>query len=265
MSFHDGGSEFQDYDGFRVEYRDASHRYWIHQPLLSNRESAVSVTSVLGLLDKPALRKWYGAQDATAVLELEREGDLIGIPSDKAIYVARQKGVGAEAKRDAGASRGTAVHDALRAYCEDGTVPALGDFPESVRGYVQGVCSWLVEAAPEPLMTERIVGSPTQLFAGRFDLLATIDGVRTLVDLKTSSSIHPEMHLQLAGYQLAFAECDIEPVERAIILAAAESGHFTTARCRAKPAAFLAVLRAHREVKALESEISAAKREAAKA
>src|SRR5439155_895565 len=226
------GSEFQTYNGFSIEYRDASHRY--HGHINNERQPWVSVTSALAIVDKPALRKWFGNQDATAVLDLERKGELVGIPTDQAIHVTRQRGLGAEAQRDAGAQRGTALHQALQVYCEKATVPRLSDFEPHVRGYVQGLCSWLLEASPEPLIVERIVGSPKEQFAGRFDLLCEIDGRRVLVDLKSAAKPYPEHHLQLAGYRYAMQECGLNGVEEALILAVSESGHFITAPCRAE-------------------------------
>ncbi len=50
------GSEFYEYPNLTVEYRDASHRYWLHHG--DARQAAVSVTSALKVLDKPNLRKW---------------------------------------------------------------------------------------------------------------------------------------------------------------------------------------------------------------
>ena len=104
--------EIVEYDGFKVQYKDASHRYWLieeEEGLFPGTEAirtpAISVTSVLGILDKPNLRRWYGTQDATATLTLEREGKLEGVPTDQAVHIMREKGFGAEAKRDAGASR----------------------------------------------------------------------------------------------------------------------------------------------------------------
>jgi hypothetical protein len=299
----DDGSEIQEYDGFSIEYRDASHRYWIwngygevmdedgNEELVGERTPATSVTAALGILDKPALRKWQGNVDSAAVLQLERDGELRNIPVDKAIYIARQRGLGAEALRDSGAERGTAVHEALRAYCSDGKVPALGEFSEGVRGYVQGLCAWLIDAEPEPIITERIVGSPTHGFAGRLDLICEIqtftssgcelcakggqpgwlvepDGKtpchcldfrkqRTLIDLKTSANAHkyPESHIQLAGYQVAFPECGIEPVEAAMVLSVDETGAYQTAECKAEQEDFLAVLSAHRAVARVRSAL----------
>ncbi len=266
-------TEIQDYEGFSVEYKDASHRYWLHNtnPLENGeRKPAISVTSALSILDKPALRRWQGNEDATAVLGLERDGELRGVPTDKAIYVARERGYGAEALRDKGGARGTAVHEALSLYCSERRVPNLSDFSDEARGYVQAACDWLLTVAPEPLIVERIVGSPKHGFAGRFDLIAWIPNIpggllseskRTLIDFKTSANagLYPESHIQLAGYQLAFEECGIEPVDRAIIVSLDPDGFWKTTECKASAEDFLSVLEMQKRLSMLKKALKPAK------
>jgi hypothetical protein len=259
------GVEMTEYDGFTVEYRDKAHRYWglippAHDGATGFRAPWVSVTTVLGILDKPALRRWFGTQDATAVLQLEREGKLQGVDTEQAVHIMRERGLGAEAKRDAGASRGTAVHDALAAYCESGKIPRLADYSDEVRGYVQGVAAWILEAQPEPCMVEQIIGSPIHGYAGRFDLIANIRGVRCLCDLKTGSrsGAYPEAHLQLAGYEIAFAECQIPDVDARYVIEVTENGDFRAVEGVGRAEDFLAVLSAHRAVSEAKKAIKAA-------
>jgi hypothetical protein len=279
--------EWQDYGSFKVEFLPNSHRYFLHTinhefPLtkttpeapvaLMERNPVISVTSALSILDKPALRSWYGRMDAEAVLSLERDGELTGVPTDQAIFVTRQRGYGAEAKRDAGATRGTAVHEALRAYVQEGTIPTLEGLSDEVRGYVQALSSWLVDASPEPVMSERIVGSPKYGFAGRFDLLADLRTnddpadsdsptriARTLIDIKTGAAHkYPEAHIQVGGgYPLAFDECGIEQPEATLIVSLDESGFYKTAPALGTPDQFLSVLNAHRAVRSVEKALRA--------
>ena len=259
--------EVVEYDGFKVQYKDASHRYWLLTEddvcgpgSMEVRTPAISVTSVLGILDKPNLRRWYGTQDATATLQLEREGKLEGVDTEQAVHIMRERGFGAEAKRDAGASRGTAVHDALQAYCESGKIPKLADYSDEVRPYVQGLCGWLLEASPEPIMTEQIIGSPKHGFAGRFDLLCNIRGVRSLCDLKTSGGAgkYPEAHIQLAGYELAFPECQIPEVDQRFVIEVSDKGEFRAVPGAAGEDQFLSVLYAHKAVAKTKAAIKAA-------
>lgn len=267
------GSVFESYDGFMVEYRDASHRYWLCEPIDQTkligvpdelvglpsfeRKPVVSVTSVLGIIDKPALRRWYGQKDAEATLDLERSGELAGIDIADAIALMRSKGLGAEAKREAGADRGTAVHDALQTFCEDGTVPGLGDFPDATRGYVQGLCAWLLDAEPEPELVEQIVGSPSLGIAGRFDLIAALGTERWLIDLKTSANAgkYPESHAQLEGYKLCFPECGIKPVDKGLIVVVYENGGYEAVPSKGEPQDFLDILACHKALGRLRGRL----------
>ena len=251
------GSQFAAYDGFQIEYRDASHRYWLHEGEI--RTPIVSVTTMLGIIDKPALRKWYGNVDSAAVLEAERAGKLRNIEPDAAIHVLRQRGLGAEAQREAGAERGTAVHDALERFCTTGTVPTLSDYPDAVRGYVQALCGALIDLDPQPILIEQIVASPTHRYAGRFDLIADIGGQRTLLDLKTSSNAgtYRESHLQLAGYELTFSECGIDPVEASMILELSQEGTYRAVPGIGRTDRFLSVLAAYRDIKATDADLKA--------
>lgn len=246
------GSEYRDYGTLMVEYRDASHRYWIHQD--SQRIAAISVTSALKVLDKPALISWAEAAGATGAARLAAEGELKDVPYNEAINLVRLHNLGADAKRDEGAGRGTLVHDALSAYMTDGTPPKLQDFEPEHRGYVQGISRWLVKHRPEPISVEQIVAHPTDLFAGRLDLRAMINGVDTLVDLKTNprGRVYSEAHLQAAAY----AECehycsDLGRPEAIVIVAVGEDGSYEDVPGEAEYDDFLCVLNTSRVMKRL--------------
>jgi|HubBroStandDraft_6_1064221.scaffolds.fasta_scaffold01839_22 hypothetical protein len=262
------GSEFTHYEGFSIEYRAASHRYWLIRG--QERFAAVSVTSALKVIDKPQLISWAERVGCEGALRMERSGSLVypdggHVPITEAIRMVRETGQGADGKKEAGANRGNALHDALRLYCELGSPPKIGDFDPEVRGYVQALCGWLVRDQPEPILIETIVGCPEHGFAGRFDLLATIDGRKVLADLKTSARPYLEQHLQLAAYLHALEECfpsdESVYADVAMLVLVGEDGSFTTHECRAEAKDFLNVLACHRSVgrirNRLKSEASA--------
>lgn len=236
------GSEIVDYGTFAVEFRASSHRYWLHKD--EERTAAISVTSALKVLDKAALIPWAEKMGVEGALRLERDGQLQNVPIEQAIGIMRMHGQGADAKREAGADRGTAVHEAIRVYCADGTVPKVGDFPGEVRGYVSACCKWLLKAQPTPLEIECVIASPTHGYAGRLDLIAEVDGRIVLVDFKTSPTgrVYDEAHVQTAAYLGALPECGIENVDSAIIVAFGEEGGYEDVACEADHADFLSVL-----------------------
>ena len=131
------GSEFHTYPTMTVEYRDASHSYWLMHG--ETRDRVVSVTSALKVLDKPALLKWAEAAGAEGAVRLERDGMLTDVDPSQVIDIVRINGLGMDAKRDAGADRGTIVHRVLEFWAREREVPDLADYPAEVRGYVPGL------------------------------------------------------------------------------------------------------------------------------
>lgn len=201
-------------NGEVVYYRDPSHRYWWLTE--EGKRPLVSVSSVLGVLDKPALIHW--------AWNLGREGRDFRDERNKA------------------STRGTSVHDAAELLATTGKPPKLADFPEDDRGYVQALASWWLTVRPTVIATEVIVASLEHGYAGRFDLLCEIDGKRCLRDYKTSRSIHAvEMFAQLEAYELAATESGHPPTDSRGIVRLGEDGTFEEAESCASAADFLGV------------------------
>lgn len=242
------GSEFHEYENVTVEYRDKSHRYWLHHD--GKREAAVSVTSALKVLDKPALLHWAENAGAEGAARLAAMGELEGVPPAEAGARVRLHKLGMDAKRDAGADRGTAVHRVLEFWAREQAVPDLADFPSDVRGYVQGLCAWLLATNPKPTGVERFVGSVRHTYAGRLDLRATLDGADTIVDLKTNPKgrVYDEAHLQAVAYAMADLECGSPTPDGIVVVAVGEDGTFEMVECEAESGDWLNVLGTYRSL-----------------
>lgn len=111
--------------------------------------------------------------------------------------------VASPAMRDAAAERGSRVHAACTAYDFDRDEAEIdGD----VAGYVRAYASFLRDFSikewilfEKPLFARLAAG----IFAGTIDRYACIDGVLTLVDIKTGSKLHMFIHrVQLVAYRL---------------------------------------------------------------
>lgn len=253
------GSEFQEYDDLTVEYRDASHRYWLHAKAEGTRFPVISVTSALKVLDKPALLKWAEACGAEGAARLAAQGELHDVDPSQAIDIVRINGLGMEAKRDAGADRGTVTHRVSEHWIRYGTAPNLSDFAVEVRGYVQGMCAFLLSANPKASSVERFVGSLKHGYAGRMDMRADLDGRDCVVDYKTNprGRVYDEAHLQARAYALADVECGSPEPEGVVIVAVGEEGGFEMVECEAEAGDWLAVLSTHRALSRLRSARSA--------
>ena len=179
-------------------FMTSDHRYYFN-----GQGPVPSVTTVLSIMDKPAVTTWKGKQIALAALkypetliQLQREeGD------DQAIRWLMRK---ADEERDTAASLGTGVHllaDMLSRGSESdpktwNVLPGTEPYLEAFRGFLR------LYGPHSIISSEKAVWSLNG-YGGTYDLLMTIDGELWLVDIKTSKGYYPEYGLQLAGYRWA--------------------------------------------------------------
>jgi hypothetical protein len=171
-----------------------------------------SVTTIIGVLDKPALVQWSAIETAKAAVDnldivqsrIQREG------RDSAIEYLK----GARFRRAGGqrtaADLGTAVHEACESYALTGIRPQVDD---EVRPFLRQFDRFLDQFQPSYIATEVTVYSPTYGYAGTLDAVVEVDGIKAVIDYKTSRESYdwkgnpkgpyPEVALQLAAYRYA--------------------------------------------------------------
>jgi hypothetical protein len=172
----------------------------------------VSVTTIIGALDKPALLYWAAEQTASAAISaaksllarVQEDGEEAVIKWLRDARFRRPKG-----ERSA-AELGTEVHAACEEYALTGIRPVTDD---EVRPFLDRFDEWLQKWQPVYEAVETTVYSPTYGYAGTLDAMAQIDGQRVIVDYKTSrksvdsqgkpTKPYPEVALQLAAYRFA--------------------------------------------------------------
>lgn len=161
------------YANERVTFCPDKHRY-------TNKEGRrlPSVTTILGIIDKPGLRQWY---------------------ANVALAAGDPQAPAREATE--GARLGTIAHDAIEAWAGgepwDTYIPDEPEAANSTRAAVQ----WLAHHNAEILATEIVVCDPAGLYAGKLDAIALIDGKLAVVDWKTNrSGIYAEHLIQSAAY-----------------------------------------------------------------
>lgn len=192
-----------------------------------------SVTTILGALDKPALLYWAAQQAADAAIDK--------LDTWQAMLKDEGRDVAAKWLRDArfrkprdilsATDLGSITHKVCENYALTGIRPDLEFITElvaqaggrelNVKGEAATVSrmvdqfdGWLQRFTPEYQATEVCVYSPEYGYAGQCDAFLTIDGVRFIVDYKTSrdpfdskgkpKTPYPEqVGLQLAAYRQA--------------------------------------------------------------
>jgi hypothetical protein len=210
-----------------------------------------SVTTVLGVLDKPALIPWAINQ----TIDLIRPAIQPYVEHSESyleeVYARAKKEAGR--KKSEAAARGTIVHNILSGdQTEEGVDPEL-----LVRvGVAQ---AWLKDNEVEPICTEASIYSRRHRYSGRLDIIGKVQGVLSLLDWKTGKGIYPEFRLQMAAYVHAYEEeHPSEVIQQRVCLHLQEDKvvpHiYPRASLRQDFNAFLAALRLHRRLKAIAQE-----------
>ena len=165
----------------------------------------VSVTSIIGTLDKPALRYWAAKQVATFALE---EKDLWLPVAEKDPKAAFDMIKGAPWRtQENSAALGSAVHAAVEARILGSDVD-IATLDSEVQPFVQSFLNFEKLFEPEWEMSEATVLSYKHGYAGTIDAIATFNkpelGLvgRYLIDWKTGKTgPYPDAALQLAAYR----------------------------------------------------------------
>jgi hypothetical protein len=190
-------------NGIVIEYESRPKRMY-----RVNGVEVPSVTTVLGILNKPQLVWWGMQRGVEGVIDLFDIGALttyfdwtvdkerLGIAEGEDTLPANEKAVVDLLKQhkltvnhrlDKASERGVNVHDALESWAGTGRLPNPAEFPETEQGYVRALVKFLEDVDPTPVRCEVLVGSVEHEFAGRFDL-----DIETKNDREFTSRCYPK-------------------------------------------------------------------------
>lgn len=260
-------------NGVKIEFNPGNHRYKI------NGESGwPSVTTILGIIDKPQLIWWaqkVGLHGAAQLAKLgvplgefapEEPIDVDGMDYDELLRLMKQHGLRTNDLRDARGDEGTIQHAVAEEFGKTGKAPSLKDFEPNVRPRIQGFCAFLVDATPKFIETEVIVAHREHRYAGMYDARAALPSCslvvnaetgeradfplgRYMIDYKSGKRIYDEASLQLAGYEGASIDCGYHPTDEQIVVRVTDDGKYEVARCWSKPETFYDLAGTHRSLK----------------
>jgi hypothetical protein len=170
--------------------RDARHRYsWNGGPLYP------SVTTILGIKDKPALVGWAKRETAAcAIRNLEVLERMVQSGGAQAA-VEWLKRI-PDFQRDASADLGTAVHAAAETIARGEPVSISDEVRPFVAAYRR---DFLEVFRPRFIAVEAMVCSERYEYGGTADVFAEIDGEIWLLDYKTGTGVYPDSALQLGA------------------------------------------------------------------
>lgn len=205
-----------------------------------------SVTTILGKSVPKDLSWWGMTIGAEAVKELLTRGyPLMEMDDAQILDLIKSEKLTVRDTMNRRGAEGTAFHESLEAYINDGTLPKASDFPPHEQPRVKGLAKFILTYDPEFLASEVQVVSVEHGYAGTYDFEANVKGrtfingrgvlcfkpdakacTFTLGDLKTSKWVYPTSHFpQLEAYEGARVECGRDPTEvRAVLHVTATGG-----------------------------------------
>ena len=197
-----------------LEFNSGNHQYRV---VTKGRKFKVpSVTSITGILDKPALIPWA----VNSTLEVIKDALAPGQEYSE-VYLEEvlkaAKDASQNIKREA-AGRGTSIHKEVERSLR------------SDEGYVtdnpgaSAILSFLGHSSITPECVERKVYSRRHRYSGTLDCIGRDrDGGLVLLDWKTGKDVYPEFLLQTAAYVIAYEEETGDEIKRRIICVVKEN------------------------------------------
>jgi len=142
-----------------------------------------SVTTILGILNKPALLEWA--------------------------WKCGCEGLDYKKVRDTAGDIGTLAHYLIMCYLNKET-PDTSEYSKESIGKAENCLlsffEWHKANPVKPVIVEEPMVSEFYGFGGTIDCLGELNGELWLVDFKTGKAIYPEMISQLAAYRVLLAE-----------------------------------------------------------
>lgn len=193
-----------------------------------------SVTTILGVMSKPALEFWKIKTAVTSALTDPSQSVEEAMAS---IYK----------KRDTAGDEGSNAHQILEHIAKEGDDGV--EYQGKVGRYVEAYRKFVQEMPHKTIFTEKTVYSTKHRFAGTLDtVLELTSGRRVLVDFKTSNFIAPEFDLQLKAYKMALEEMG-EKTDGCAILHLKDNGTYSFIESDGDFDAFLACLKLYNWMK----------------
>lgn len=189
-------------------FNTKGHRYTV------NGESKVGVTSILSIINKPALIQWAVNEGVSYIKENLKAGTTYDEIELHNILENAKKAH--RVRKTEAADFGTLAHSWIEKYIK-------GENPEplvnkTLQNAINVFLKWVDEKNVKFIASEQPIYSKKYDYCGTYDFLCEIDGKRYIGDLKTSKGIYGEYHMQLAAYRYAVEEETQTPVDGCLIV-----------------------------------------------
>jgi hypothetical protein len=160
------------------------------------------VTTILGVIAKPALIQW--SADMACNYVREKTIDIqFGFSIQALETILTEARLAHRKKKESAGTIGTEAHKQIENFIKG---KPFDEMTDQVKSMVDQFIAWAKEHNVKFLESEKRLFSKEHWYAGTVDFVAEIDGKVWIGDIKTSSGIYPEYFFQTAGYQLALQE-----------------------------------------------------------
>lgn len=207
----------------KYTFDERAHKHYI------NGREVTGTTTIVGVIDKPALVKWAVKVSFEVMLKLLKKRFKEILTLNKKQFEALVLETIDEAKKEPENRKkeagrfGTIVHAICEHFNLTGEVLSPYDerLPEDIPPLVATFTAkqldkavalvgeyveWFRENKVEVVAAEQNVFSETYFVGGIFDMILRIDGKLYIADFKTSSGVYPSQFVQMGGYQLQLEE-----------------------------------------------------------
>lgn len=192
-------------------------RFYQDYPGMIPGKQYASVTTILGIISKPALINWAAKVERELVSEVS--ADLYLACSETptmnrtAWLTSLQSRLGKEKAHKKELAKageiGSQVHAMIEWNLKKELCYKVGPSPmisDKAQWALMAWEDWRKKVNLKPIFIEQTVWSNEDSFAGTLDLLAEVEGKLTVLDWKTGKAIYPEAKLQNAAYRRAIRE-----------------------------------------------------------
>ena len=241
----------------RYSFNKEAHRHELDgKPLYG-------ITSVLGVIAKPALIQWSANMACDYIKE---NGVIVEVGKgllEVSEQVLKEARTAHTKKKEKAGDWGTKVHEQVEWMVKEAILNREGlptqSFIKDDGLYLPSAnqfYQWAIDNKVRFLESEKHLYSEKHWIGGICDLVYEVDGKRFIGDIKTSSGIYPEMFLQCAGYEIMLEEMG-EKIDGYEIINLKKDGTIQTARSYGtdrNKQAFLSALNLFKSLEELKKE-----------
>ena len=181
-----------------------------------------SVTTILGVIDKPAIKRWALNEMGNRVganLTKVKDGNMVLDQKIIDWIVQDGKKIHEKISKEA-MDIGSRVHELIQEYFMTGYFSngLIQKEPEEVQSCLLAFWDWLKDTGFEMVETEQMVFSRKYKFAGTLDAVGKMGTKSTLIDFKSSKGIWDEYYLQVAAYSMAYQEMTENKIDESYVV-----------------------------------------------